>query len=64
MSYLRTNYRITGARVNAATPGSNAGAYAGTGYMFVSAGGTLFIWKNTATYLYFSAVNSGSAADL
>jgi len=63
MSYLRTNYRITGARVNAVSPGSNAGVYAGTGYVYVSTG-RLYIWYNTATYVVFSAAVSGSAADL
>ena len=64
MSFLRTNYRLVGNRMNCSSPSTAIGAVVGTGFMFLSTGGTLFIWKNVATYLYFSAVSSGSAADL
>lgn len=63
MSFLRTNYRLTGNRLTVASQGSAVEALIGTGNIFLTPSGTLYVYRTNATFVAFGGTASGSVAD-
>lgn len=63
MSFLRTNYRVTGNRIDVVSAGSAVEPLIGSGNIFITPSGSLYIYRTANTFLAFGATASGSAAD-
>jgi hypothetical protein len=63
LSFLRTNYRVTGNRVTVESAGSAVEAQIGTGYIFLTPSGSLYVYRTSETFVAFGATASGSVAD-